>query len=315
MAEPVCVVSLAPAGDPEGVALLFCHLPAETRAAERDRLLREGDRHRLILARRGQRLVGASLATLLPGRYGVVAAPQLVAGGPLDTGRLLAESAAEDLASRGAAVAQGLLDIGAADDIRHFAGAGYQHLASLVYLADREGPLADERAPAAAAAVGEPQVDFVPVAFDDRGWRRLIEVVDRTYEGTLDCPGLNGVRKTRDVLEGYRHGAQFVPEGWLLVRDGVRDADHGAGRGDIGCLILARHEEGLFELVYMGLVPEARGRGLGLSITRHAQQLARQLGGKQLILAVDAKNAPARALYARAGFLPIEIKEAYFKVL
>jgi ribosomal protein S18 acetylase RimI-like enzyme len=307
------IAAIAPSADSAGVALLFCHLPAETRAAETDRLLREGDRHRLIVARRSDRLVAASLATLLPGRYGVVAVPRLVAGEPHETGHQLLAAAAEDLQSRRAAVAQGLLDVGAEDDIRHFRDAGYQHLASLVYLADSEAALAGEPAPAAAAAAAaaqEASLHFEPVSFDERGWRRLIEIVDRTYEGTLDCPGLNGVRETRDVLEGYRYGAQFVPAGWLFVRQAA-----GAKVRDAGCLILARHDEGLFELVYMGLVPEARGRGLGLWIARHAQRLARQLGGRQLILAVDARNTPARAMYARAGFVPVEIKEAYFKVL
>jgi ribosomal protein S18 acetylase RimI-like enzyme len=53
----------------------------------------------------------------------------------------------------------------------------------------------------------------------------------------------------------------------------------------------------------MGVVPEARGQGLGISIVRHAQYLARAAGRERLVLAVDAANEPAIAVYAAAGFV------------
>jgi ribosomal protein S18 acetylase RimI-like enzyme len=56
------------------------------------------------------------------------------------------------------------------------------------------------------------------------------------------------------------------------------------------------------ELVYLGVIAQARGRGLGYALTRYAQWMTRQAGRGKLVLAVDADNAKALRLYAEAGF-------------
>jgi len=123
---------------------------------------------------------------------------------------------------------------------------------------------------------------------------RLAGIVEATYEGTLDCPLLNGVRQIGDVLEGYRAGGVFHPNLWLI-------ASH-AGR-DVGCLILSDHpRHGNLELVYMGVLPAWRGRGWGGQLARKAQWLARRLGRPRLVLAVDAANQPAVDAYIAVGF-------------
>jgi ribosomal protein S18 acetylase RimI-like enzyme len=97
-----------------------------------------------------------------------------------------------------------------------------------------------------------------------------------------------------DVLDGYRAQGRHSPSDWYFVR---KDGD------DVGALILADHPDyGNFEVVYMGVVPEARGRGFGEQMMRFALQAAAQHGAKRLVLAVDADNAPALASYRRAGF-------------
>ena len=58
-------------------------------------------------------------------------------------------------------------------------------------------------------------------------------------------------------MEGYRAVGDFDATNWLIAKD--RD-------GDVGCLIVASHtKERIWELVYMGIVPEARGHGFGLA--------------------------------------------------
>ena len=65
---------------------------------------------------------------------------------------------------------------------------------------------------------------------------------------------------TEEVLSGYRTTGVFDPQRWLLVR---QDGE------DVGCLLLADHPtSSQWELVYMGLVPEVRGRGLGIELVR-----------------------------------------------
>ena len=69
------------------------------------------------------------------------------------------------------------------------------------------------------------------------------------------------------------------------------------------------------ELVYMGLVPEVRGHGWGLELVRRAQGIAGRCGRERLVLAVDAQNAPAVALYEAAGFVRWDERRAFMRQL
>jgi ribosomal protein S18 acetylase RimI-like enzyme len=118
---------------------------------------------------------------------------------------------------------------------------------------------------------------------------------------------LNGVRSIADVLDGYRAYGVFNPKLWLIARH----AD-----SDVGCLILADHpRHGNLELVYMGVVPECRGRGWGGTLARQAQWMARTLGRPRLVLAVDAANQPAIAAYVAAGFQAWDRRRAMVRFL
>ncbi len=135
----------------------------------------------------------------------------------------------------------------------------------------------------------------------------MIALLEKTYEGTLDCPPLDGQQATADVLAGYRETGEFRPELWMFIRDG--DAD-------VGCLLLADHPaDQQYELVYQGVTPAARGRGLGLFITRHAQWLTAQARRERLVLAVDAANHPAVRIYREAGFGQWDRRFLLMKVL
>ena len=58
-----------------------------------------------------------------------------------------------------------------------------------------------------------------------------------------------------------------------------------------------------WEVVYLGLTPAARGRGLGRAVIRHALEPARS-HAPILELAVDLRNTPAVRLYRSTGFHP-----------
>jgi ribosomal protein S18 acetylase RimI-like enzyme len=61
------------------------------------------------------------------------------------------------------------------------------------------------------------------------------------------------------------------------------------------------------DALYVNVVaalPEARGRGLGTRLLRVAEEIARAEGRPRLSLIVADRNAGARRLYARAGYLP-----------
>jgi len=130
-------------------------------------------------------------------------------------------------------------------------------------------------------------------------------VLEATYEQTLDCPVLNGVRQIEDVLVGYRSTGAFSPDYWLIVRHGGKD---------VGCLLLADHpQHDNIELVYMGVMSSLRGRGWGIQITRQAQWLTRRAGRRRLVLAVDAANTPAVRMYAEAGFQTWDRRSVYLR--
>jgi ribosomal protein S18 acetylase RimI-like enzyme len=85
---------------------------------------------------------------------------------------------------------------------------------------------------------------------------------------------------------------------------------------DVGVLLLADHPRaGHWELMYMGLVPEARGHGWGRHIARHAQWLARCAAVERIVLAVDAANRPALAMYERAGFAEWDRRSVFVRIL
>lgn len=135
--------------------------------------------------------------------------------------------------------------------------------------------------------------------------QRFASIVVRTYRDTLDCPRLNGVRRIDDILEGYRATGEFSPHYWLLVRHASQD---------VGCLLLADFPRtDHMELVYMGVVAEARGNQYGVEIARHALALARKAGRGQMVLAVDQHNTPAMATYEAVGFRAWEQRAIYIR--
>jgi ribosomal protein S18 acetylase RimI-like enzyme len=69
-----------------------------------------------------------------------------------------------------------------------------------------------------------------------------------------------------------------------------------------------------WDISYLGLVPEARGRGLGKELVRKALFEARAADALQLTLAVDERNWPARDLYQRMGFETFDSREVYLTI-
>lgn len=195
-------------------------------------------------------------------------------------------------------------------------GAGWTIVGHLAYL---RRPLGPEDAPKGGFLrhKAEPRVlpsgvELEPIApplpgtptHDD-----LLAALEQTYAHTLDCPGLCGMRETGDIIAS--HAAIGRPELvlWSLVRhEGVP-----AGAVLLSCL----PEQRCYELVYIGLGPTLRGRGLGEWLLRGAiGQLGARLrqggyrSGWSLTCAVDKANTPAMRLYERFGFVPFDHRVA-----
>jgi len=247
-------------------------------------------------ARRGGELVGAVASQVQIGRTAVVWPPRTVAPEPLATAQHLLAAACQGIARRGIRVAYAILERVSRADNGLLRDAGFQSLATLLYLMCPECEFPDRSAPGPLAY--EP---YEPAKRD-----RLAQLVEATYEGTLDCPALNGLRGMEDILAGYQATGAFAPERWLLLRHQGQD---------VGCLLLADHpEDENWELVYMGLVPCARGARWGQQVVRHAQWLTGQAGRPRLVLAVDAANHPAVTMYTCTGFRAWGRRKVYLKV-
>lgn len=250
----------------------------------------------LLEGRRGDRRVAAVHWQLQPGRTAVLWPPGVVPGEPTATADHLFEAALQELARQPVRIAQVLLEQVSQSDAALLASHGFAFLADLLYLVSL--PVEFPR-----------KCPSGPLKFDEYSegnHPRLASLVEATYQGTRDCPGLDHVRDIEDVLAGYRASGVFQPAHWLVAR---------CGSDDVGCLLLSDYpDQGNMELVYMGLVPSARGKGWGRHLVRHAQWLTAEAGRPRLVLAVDAANEPAIEVYTGCGFQAWDRRTAFLKV-
>jgi ribosomal protein S18 acetylase RimI-like enzyme len=283
------------------LALVLCELAPSLRRVvaggllEIENIAGFGDEP-LFIARRAAEMRGATWGQRQSGDIVVFWPPQLVAGEDSGTAFRLAEAVTAAIDETAAEMMQVFLSAPSAETVKVLQQVGFRHLADLRYLSAESSqfPLA--------APDGE--LEYVSYHGTQRG--RLLELVARTYEGTLDCRDLEGVRDLEHVINGYQGTGVYRPENWLFVRHGGKD---------VGVLLLTDHPQGRhWELMYMALVPEARGRGWGRQIARYAQWLARAAGVERIVVAVDAANWPAVGMYRDSGFEMWDQRAVYVRV-
>ncbi|MGO8749648.1 MAG: GNAT family N-acetyltransferase [Thermoguttaceae bacterium] len=284
----------------DALRLAFSHFPQTEQTAYLEMFaggMRRGDipMEGLLEAWREGQLVGAVLWQQQPGKSALVWPPGIVLQEGEDTAIQLLGAVAVRLGALGVRLACVLLDHVADEDDRVLTSSRFQHLANLSYLVSSQ-----EQFP---TALPPSPLEFE--AYRPEHHDRFAKLMEATYEGTLDCPGLEGLRAMEDVLAGYRGTGAFSPERWLIVRYKGQD---------IGCLLLADHpDQEQWELAYMGLVKGARGQGLGRKIVRHAQWLTQSAGRSRLVLAVDAANRPAAEVYTSSGFRQWARRSVYIR--
>jgi mycothiol synthase len=290
----------SPGDQVEALKLLFSHLTGADCDQQVAKFLAESTESPpagLWVAYRNKRLVAAGLAQIQPGRTAVVSPPRLTRDEPQETAHTVLARVIAALTREGVQLAQALLETDQGPQSDLLRACGFPHVSNLLYLVSVDGAFPTSR-----------PNDGLEFALDRADQpQRMARLVERTYQGSLDCPALDGVRQIADVLEGYRASGVFDPTRWIITRHRAED---------IGCLLLTDHpRDHQWELVYMGVVPEARGHGWGVAMARYAQWLAREAGCKRLVLAVDAANWPAIATYAAAGFVAWDHRSVYLRIL
>jgi len=299
-----CQVRLAKAGERgEGLALLF-RRPGVSAARRR----REAEAFRDFAERQGLDLTrqwlvfreGAACAACMlivsAGRCGTIMLSAELTDqdrpGLLEGLRL----AVDEARAQRLRLVQALIEPGAAE-CNLLGAAGFTLLGRLQYL--ERAVKSPFRSP--------PETGLTWTTYNDRTHDEFAGVIATSYEETLDCPKLTGVRDMDDVIAAHKASGLFEPNGWLLLR---RD-----GQG-VGVLLLNKVVyRSALEIVYMGLLRSVRGSGLGRVLVARALTEARRRNVRSVLLAVDENNWPARNVYESFGFAGTAVREAWMSIL
>lgn len=132
-------------------------------------------------------------------------------------------------------------------------------------------------------------VRYLPILHD-----RFAALVEETYQGSLDCPQLAAVRTGHQALQAHLAVGTGEPHLWRLYALGGRD---------VAVLLLAVQPDPLiWEIVYVGVTPTARGQGVARRAIFAALLEARAAGREQVDLATLDANVYANEIYRSLGF-------------
>lgn len=289
--SPAEVREIAPA-----LALLYGRWPK----VERERLVREAlhsaacqslDLKHLLVARssHSERLLGAVLGIERPGREAVVWLPAVAEGeSPDGVGGVLLTELSQRLDRAGMVCSVVFVDPPLYGERDRLTFAGFPHLADLCLMQTR-GTLQREF-----PFPGLTGLDCIPWQEDLSD--QFAAVIEQSQQEAQDCPEVGPYRTGRDVLAS--HGASFPPQSqlWRLYR-------LQSSAEPIAILLLGetRGAEEL-EIQYLGVVPRFRRQGVARLLLAEARRIADAQGKTRLHVAVESRNAPARALYEADGF-------------
>jgi ribosomal protein S18 acetylase RimI-like enzyme len=246
------------------------------------------------------RLTFSVLAVPSPGRTAMIFASHPRTPRDVSVVGRVIDHACGQVAGRDVHLTQALLEPGEKLERSAFVEAGFQELATLSYL---ERPLSRTNPATAPVWPAGARVE----KYRDELYDVLARILEQSYEQTLDCPGLYGLRDTRDIIAGHRATGKFDPALWTLLYVDEQPA---------GALLLSPFPaHRTVELVYLGLAPFARGRGLGRQLLRHGLSLLKGRRERTLTLAVDQRNTPALTLYEGHELRPIVRRVALIRSL
>ncbi|WP_010035614.1 GNAT family N-acetyltransferase [Gemmata obscuriglobus] len=233
-------------------------------------------------------MCAAALAQTLPGAIGVSCPPR---GDSPEAEDAVANAACVWLRACGVKVCQAF----ALADELHLMGSlervGFRYTTQLAFLRREIAGVMQSKA--------RPEVSCEPVPLSGSPLSAQVrEVLLATHRATLDCPELNAPRTADEIVAGFE----------VAPNRGCHLVSH-AGRC-VGVLLLDTFDTGSggpdAELSYLGIVPEARGHGIGGAALAFALGALSDAGGGALSLSVDMRNTPAVRLYTRLGFAEYE---------
>jgi GNAT superfamily N-acetyltransferase len=237
-------------------------------------------------------------ALRLPGRTAIVMIPALDTPGiDADAQLDITRAGLAGLRSHRFHYAQALLEPETGGRDALLRQVGFRFMAPLAYL-ERDALYPWSEPPA------DHEAEWVSYSADTHPL--FADVIAGTYENTLDCPELSGLRPIEDVLASHRGSGRHEPELWGMARINNEPA---------GCMLLTwlTHAPCL-DVVYMGVLPAFRGRGVGKLLLRWALQQCRAHRARRLTLVVDDRNTPAKRVYDEMHLRAVGRRDAYLYV-
>ncbi|MEM1107793.1 MAG: N-acetyltransferase [Planctomycetota bacterium] len=249
----------------------------------------ELDLESLWIAWDGKRMAASTLIVPGVGKTAMLFLSPMSSGGRVTIAGQLVAHALSTLDGQKIQLVQSLLEQGQTLQQRAIEAGGFRFLAELAYM-QRPG-----KAYAPLPSVRFEGEVLTPVTWSESARPLFSEAIAQSYEDTLDCPGLLGLRGMDDIIAGHMATGRFDPAHWTVWHD--------AQKRPAAVLLMAESTGGTgFELVYLGVSPFARGRGLSKLLMRYALDLTDKHGRGDLFLAVDDRNEPALRLYRGLGF-------------
>lgn len=234
-----------------------------------------------------QQIITAALPIVSPGRTVQLMLPTAApatAGQPQALDKLIQRLCCH-YRNQGIILAQGLVDPDNKRLIECLSCCSFSKVAELIYLR-HSSPQTYQRY--------QLPPGLQAIHYSPQNHNLFAATVLASYENTLDCPAMDGIRPIDDVLAGHKAVGPFDPQLWTLLMDGQQA---------VGVALISRLYDGnAGELVYIGLPAPARGRGLGHVLLQYALGQLARAGMKQMLLAVDSINTPALRLYEHHQF-------------
>lgn len=198
---------------------------------------------------------------------------------------LLIQTACQSYLGSSVRLAQTVMPVGNPRLEQSFATAGFHSLATLNYM---------ERARSSSKLPQKRLEHTRFITMTDLSDSQLGALMQETYIGSLDCPKIHGIRLMQDIINGHRGHGQYDAQLWFIAE--VKGTQ-------VGVLLLNPVQEmQCTELAYLGVVPHARGKGVGNTMMHHAIEQSMKQGLPRITLAVDANNLPAIQLYKKWNF-------------
>ncbi|MEB2784273.1 GNAT family N-acetyltransferase [Algoriphagus persicinus] len=106
--------------------------------------------------------------------------------------------------------------------------------------------------------------------------------------------------------------AQFDSPEDTIVKPGGTLIYAKLGEEIVGTVGLHKVSEDEFELIKMGVIASAQGKGVGLLLGTAILEKAREMGAKKVVLYSHSKLVPALRIYRKLGFKEAELEEGKY---